>query len=97
MRTIFVIAVILVCGSALAQTKKDTLELLNFEYRWYNISPCGCYTFPKKDSIYIPKDTIKQHPILFNNRTKLFKKKKPHRSDVVFDLKYFKKMSILNI
>lgn len=58
-------------------TKKDTTQLLNFEFRWYNTSPCGCYTFPKKDSIYIPKDTIKQHPILFNSRTKLYKTKKP--------------------
>ena len=97
MRTIFVIALFLICGSALAQAKKDSTHLYNYGMRWYNISPCGCYTFPKKDSIYIPKDTIKQHPILFNNRAKLLKKKKPHRSDVVFDLKYFKKMSILNI
>ncbi|POS00682.1 hypothetical protein Q361_1313 [Flavobacterium croceum DSM 17960] len=77
MKKIVALVLILVCGSAFAQTKKDTLELLNFEYRWYNISPCGCYTFPKKDSVYTKKDTIKQHLILFNNRTKLFKKKKP--------------------
>ncbi|MDD3505607.1 MAG: hypothetical protein PHX65_03555 [Sulfurimonas sp.] len=97
MRTIFIITLFLVCGSAIAQVKKDTLGLLNFEYRWYNTSPCGCYTFPKRDSIYIPKDTIKQHPILFNNRTKLFKTKKPLRNEVAFDLKYFKKRSILSI
>ncbi|GEM54984.1 hypothetical protein B0A58_11385 [Flavobacterium branchiophilum NBRC 15030 = ATCC 35035] len=77
MRKIFAVVFILVCGSALAQTKKDTLELLNFEFRWYNTSPCGCYIFPKNDSIYTKKDTIKQQLILFKNRTKLFKKKKP--------------------
>lgn len=66
------------------KTKKDTTQLLNFEFRWYNTSPCGCYTFPKRDSIYIPKDTIKQHPILFNNMMKPFKKKKPLRNEVVF-------------
>lgn len=61
-----------------SNTKKDTTQLLNFEFRWYNTSPCGCYTFPKRDSIYIPKDTIKLHPIfLFNNRTKLYLTKKP--------------------
>jgi hypothetical protein len=27
--------------------------------RWYNTSPCGCYTFPKKDSTYTKKDTLK--------------------------------------
>jgi hypothetical protein len=97
MRTIFVIAVILFCGSALAQAKKDSTHLYYYGARWYNTSPCGCYTFPKKDSIYIPKDTIKQHPILFNNRTKLFKTKKPLRNEVAFDLKYFKKRSILGI
>ncbi|MDD5152004.1 MAG: hypothetical protein PHC28_16245 [Flavobacterium sp.] len=59
MKNIFVVALFLVFSSALAQTKKDTLELLNFKFRWYNTSPCGCYTFPKKDSIYIPKDTLK--------------------------------------
>lgn len=59
MKNIFVFALFLVCGSALAQAKKDTTELLNFEYRWYNISPCGCYTFPKKDSTYTKKDTLK--------------------------------------
>lgn len=69
-------------------TKKDTTQLLNFEFRWYNTSPCGCYTFPKRDSIYIPKDTIKQHPILFNNRAKPFKKKKPLRNEVVCGLKF---------
>jgi hypothetical protein len=73
-----------------AKTKKDTTQLLNFEYRWYNTSPCGCYTFPKKDSIYIPRDTIKQHPILFNSRTKLFKTKKPLRNEVVLSFLYLK-------
>lgn len=59
MKNVFVFALFLICGSALAQAKKDTTELLNFEYRWYNTSPCGCYTFPKKDSTYTKKDTLK--------------------------------------
>lgn len=59
MRTIFVIAVILVSGLANAQQKKNTVPLLEFKYRWYNISPCGCYTFPVKDSVYTKKDTLK--------------------------------------
>ena len=59
MKNLFVFVLFLVCGSALAQAKKDTTELLNFEYRWYNTSPCGCYTFPKKDSTYTKKDTLK--------------------------------------
>ena len=50
--------VVVVC-SALAQAKKDSTELYYYGARWYNTSPCGCYTFPKKDSTYTKKDTLK--------------------------------------
>ena len=59
MKNIFALALFLVCGSAFAQAKKDSTELYYYGARYYNISPCGCYTFPKKDSTYTKKDTIK--------------------------------------
>lgn len=59
MKNVFILALFLVCGSTLAQAKKDTITVYKYNARWYNISPCGCYTFPKKDSTYTKKDTIK--------------------------------------
>lgn len=59
MKNIFILTFFLVCGSALAQAKKDSTHLYNYGMRWYNTSPCGCYTFPKKDSTYTKKDTLK--------------------------------------
>ncbi|OAE90497.1 hypothetical protein [Flavobacterium psychrophilum] len=59
MKNVFLFALILVCSSVFAQEKKDGTELYYYGARYYNISPCGCYTFPEKDSIYNKKDTIK--------------------------------------
>ncbi|EKT3958461.1 hypothetical protein NTJ28_002476 [Flavobacterium psychrophilum] len=59
MKNVFIFTLIFVCGSALAQEKKDGTELYYYGARYYNISPCGCYTFPEKDSIYTKKDTLK--------------------------------------
>ncbi len=59
MKNIFIFSLFLVCSSVLAQVKNDGIELYYYGARYYNISPCGCYTFPEKDSIYSKKDTIK--------------------------------------
>lgn len=59
MKNVFIFTLFLVCGSALAQAKKDTVTVYNYTARWYNISPCGCYALPKKDSTSIKKDTLK--------------------------------------
>ena len=59
MKNIFILTFFLVCGSALAQAKKDSTHLYNYGMRWYNTSPCGCYTFPKKNSTYTKKNTLK--------------------------------------
>jgi hypothetical protein len=59
MKNIFLFTFFLVCGSVLAQAKKDSTELYYYGARWYNTSPCACYTFPKKDSTYTKKDTLK--------------------------------------
>lgn len=59
MKNIFVFTLFFVCTAALAQQKKDSTELYYYGARWYNTSPCGCYTFPKKDSIYTKMDTVK--------------------------------------
>ena len=39
MKNVFVFVFILVCVSALAQTKKDTVELLDFKFRWFGPYP----------------------------------------------------------
>jgi hypothetical protein len=49
MKKIFVIALILVCGLANAQQKKDTTELLEYNFRWFGTDPCkSCPPEPKK-------------------------------------------------
>ena len=72
MKNIFVLTLFLVCGSAFAQQKKDTTEIYYYKPRFYNPSSCGCFIIPKRDSIYIKKDTIK--PVL--NFTFVRKKEK---------------------
>ncbi len=84
MKNVFVFALFLVFGSALAQTKKDTTDLLNFKFRWYlnNV----------RDSTKVEEDIKKaiekekaRPKIKFHNRLCYnYKTKKPHRSDVVF-------------
>jgi hypothetical protein len=58
MKNSLLIAFILIANIIRAQQVKDTTIIYKYKARWYNISPCGCYTFPERDTIYIKKDSI---------------------------------------
>jgi hypothetical protein len=96
MRFVFTITLLFAVGIVSAQEKtvKDTL-VYKYTPRYFNPAPCGCYSFPKKDSTYVKKDTLKPIVVSAFARKRRTGTKKPPEGGSVFSiflklLPYFK-------
>jgi hypothetical protein len=86
MKNVFLFALLFVCGSALAQQKKDSIELLAYNFRWFGNDPCkNCPPEPKNKKPFVnPYQKYTDDKSLWEWRTIKLSVGKPQK---VYDLK----------